>query len=109
MLGCQAAKDAAVRHSRNSSSICLESGHRESFHGYVESGYLLNSLRKVANARRNRAWAGLRARLKFCRTPRRGGLRTRHEKPGARDWLPAKRSLNDDKAKCAREMGIAER
>src|SRR5438132_7842824 len=32
-------------------------------------------------------------------TPRRGGLRTRHEKPGASDWLPAKTPFGDDSAK----------
>jgi len=67
MAGHQAAKDAAVRHSRNSSSIYLESGHRESFRGCVESGYLLYSLTKARARRKNRARAGLRARLKFGR------------------------------------------
>src|SRR5580704_11724115 len=40
------------------------------------------------NARADRAWAGLRARLNFGQTPRRDGRRTRDEKRSTSDWLP---------------------
>src|SRR5437667_86416 len=86
----QNAKDAMARRSRTSFSISPEPGHHESFRASVELRCRENSPRKARNARRNRAWAGLRARLKFGRTPRRGGLRTRVEKHSAADWLPAK-------------------
>src|SRR5258708_13020300 len=45
---------------------------------------------KRNHAKADRAWAGLRARLKFGQAPQRDGRRTRDEKQSPPNWLPGK-------------------
>ena len=51
--------------------------------------------RKRSHAKADRAWAGLRARLRFGQTPRRDRRRTGDEKRSATDWLLAKDAVRD--------------
>src|SRR5882762_9454127 len=57
---------------------------------------------KRNHARADRAWAGLRARLRFGLTPRRDGRRTGDENRSAPNWLPAKGAVGERSKKKAR-------
>src|SRR6202521_4637770 len=54
---------------------------------------------KRSHAKADRAWAGLRARLRFGQTPRRDRRRTGDENRSAAGWLPAKGAAGEHEKK----------
>src|SRR5260370_38021223 len=71
--------------------ICeLAKGAAESYRAHGEAGKPVMAGGKRSHAKAVRAWAGLRARLRFGQTPRRDRRRTGDERRSAADWMPAK-------------------
>src|SRR6267154_2654207 len=73
--------------------LAQEAGENYPAHGEARNPVMAGGKRSHAKA--DRAWAGLRTRLRFGQTPRRDRRRTGDEKRSATDWLPAKDAVGD--------------
>src|SRR5437588_12531850 len=83
-------EDATVRRWRRTGICVLAQEAGESYRAHGEARNPVIAGGKKSHAKADRAWAGLRARLRFGQTPRRDRRRTGDEKRSATDWLPAK-------------------
>src|SRR5467141_2953661 len=88
-------RGATVRRWRRTGMCELAKGAAESYRAHGETRNPVMAGGKRSHAKADRAWAGLRARLRFGQTPRRDRRRTGDEKRSATDWLPAKDALGD--------------
>src|SRR5437879_13295213 len=84
------AGDAMVRRWRRTGTCVLAQEAGESYPAHGEARNPVMAGGKRSHAKADRAWAGLRARLRFGQTPRRDRRRTGDEKRSAADWLHAK-------------------
>src|SRR6266403_1880311 len=83
--------DATVPRWRRTGIGVLAQEAGESYRAHGEARNPVMAGGKRSHAKADRAWAGLRARLRFGQTPRRDRRRTGDEKRSATDWLPAGR------------------
>ena len=77
-----------ARHWLKTGKYVWEQEAGESYRAHGESRNPVLVAEQRNHARADRAWAGLRVRLKFGQTPRRDGRRTGDEKRRELDWLP---------------------
>src|SRR5216684_8981256 len=87
--------DARVRRWRRTGICVLAQEAGESYLAHSEARNPVMAGGKRSHAKADRAWAGLRARLKFGQTPRRDRRRTVDVKRSAADWLPTKDAVGD--------------
>src|SRR5204863_2853166 len=92
-------EDATVRRWRRTGICVLAQEAGESYRAHGEARNPVMAGGKRSHAKADRAWAGLRARLRFGQTPRRDRRPTGDEKRSATDWLPAEGGAGEHEQK----------
>src|SRR6267143_2690341 len=87
--------DARVRRWRRTGICVLAQEAGESYPAHGEARNPVMAGGKRSHAKADRAWAGLRTRLRFGQAPGRDRRRTDDEKRSAADWLSAKDAVGD--------------